>query len=64
MLELFAEYEMKQQSENPQQLYSSVLAGVARSIATRWQLKISDEEAETFGRSVSTGPNSRIPPRA
>jgi FMN phosphatase YigB (HAD superfamily) len=56
VLELFAEYEMQQQREHPQQLYSSVLADVGRSIAKKWQVKISDEEAETFGRSVKHWP--------
>jgi 2-haloalkanoic acid dehalogenase type II len=56
VLELFAEYEMQQQREHPQQLYSSVLADVGRSIAKKWQVKISDEEAGTFGRSVKHWP--------
>ena len=56
VLELFAEYEIKQQGDHPQQLYSSVLADVGRSIAKKWQIKISDEEAATFGRSVKHWP--------
>jgi 2-haloacid dehalogenase len=56
VLELFAEYEMQQQASNPTQVYSSVLAEVSRAIAKKWQIKISDEEAATFGRSVKHWP--------
>lgn len=56
VLELFAECEMRQQAEQPQQVYSSLLADVARAMAQKWQLRISDEEAETFGRSVKHWP--------
>lgn len=56
VLELFAEYETQQQAGNPTQIYSSVLADVSRSIAKKWQIKISDEEASTFGRSVKHWP--------
>ena len=56
VLELFAECEMRQQAEQPQQVYSSVLADVARAMAQKWQLKLTDEEAATFGRSVKHWP--------
>ncbi len=56
VLELFAECEMRQQAEYPQQVYSSLLADVARAMARKWQLKITDDEAETFGRSVKHWP--------
>ena len=56
VLELFAECEMRQQAEQPQQVYSAVLADVARAMATKWQLKLSDAEAEAFGRSVKHWP--------
>ena len=56
VLELFAEYELAQQRANPQQVYSSLLADVARSIAKKWQIKISEAEAEAFGRSVKDWP--------
>jgi len=56
ILELFAECEMRQQAEQPQQVYSALLADVARAMATKWQLKISDAEAEEFGRSVKHWP--------
>jgi len=56
VLELFAEFEMQQQAETPSQVYSSLLADVARSIAKKWQIKISEEEAYTFGRSVKHWP--------
>ena len=56
VLELFAETEKRQQAEQPQQVYSDLLADVARAMAQKWQLKISDEEAETFGRSVKHWP--------
>ena len=56
VLELFAEYELAQQRATPTQVYSSLLAEVARSIAQKWQIKISDAEAEAFGRSVKHWP--------
>jgi FMN phosphatase YigB (HAD superfamily) len=56
VLELFAEYETQQQAGNPTQIYSSVLADVSRSIAKKWQIKISAEEAASFGRSVKHWP--------
>lgn len=56
VLELFAECEMQQQASNPAQVYSSVLDEVSRAIAKKWQIKISDEEAVTFGRSVKHWP--------
>lgn len=56
VLELFAECEMRQQAEQPQQVYSELLADVARAMASKWQLKLSDEEAGTFGRSVKHWP--------
>ena len=56
VLELFAEYELQQQASNPTQLYSSVLADVSRSIAKKWQVRISDEESMAFGRSVKHWP--------
>ena len=56
VLELFAEHELAQQRANPTQVYSSLLSDVARSIAQKWQIKISDVEAEDFGRSVKHWP--------
>lgn len=56
VLELFAEFEMQHQTDAPSQVYSSLLADVAGSIAKKWQIKISDEEAFTFGRSVKHWP--------
>ena len=56
VLELFAECELQQQSSNPTQIYSSVLADVSRSIANKWQIKITDEESLAFGRSVKHWP--------
>ena len=56
VLELFAECEMQQQAINPTQVYSSVLDEVSRAIAKKWQIKVSDEEALTFGRSVKHWP--------
>ena len=56
VLELFAEFEMRQQAETPSQVYSALLAEVARSIANKWQIKISDHEAFNFGRSVKHWP--------
>ena len=56
VLELFAEFEMQQQADTPAQVYSSLLAEVSKSIAKKWQIKLSDEEATTFGRSVKHWP--------
>ena len=56
VLELFAEFELQQETDTPRQVYSSLLADVARSIANKWQIKITDVEAETFGRSVKHWP--------
>ena len=56
VLELFAQFEMQQQAETPTQVYSSLLAEVSKSIAKKWQIKLSDEEAATFGRSVKHWP--------
>ncbi len=56
VLELFAEFEMQQQAATPSLVYSSLLAEVARSIANKWQIKISDQEAFDFGRSVKHWP--------
>jgi 2-haloalkanoic acid dehalogenase type II len=56
VLELFAGFEMQQQADTPAQVYSSLLAEVSKSIAKKWQIKLSDEEAATFGRSVKHWP--------
>ena len=56
VLELFAEFEMRQQAATPSLVYSSLLAEVARSIANKWQIKITDQEAYQFGRSVKNWP--------
>ena len=56
VLELFAACEMRQQAENPSQIYSSLLADVARAMAAKWQIKISQEEAVAFGKSVKHWP--------
>jgi len=56
VLELFAEFEMRQQAATPSQIYSSLLAEVARAIANKWQIKITDQEAYDFGRSVKHWP--------
>ena len=56
VLELFAEFESRQQAENPAQVYSSVLIAVARAMASKWQIRIGDDEAEAFGKSVKHWP--------
>ena len=56
VLELFAECEMRQQAEQPRQVYRDLLADVARAMAAKWQLKLSDDEAFEFGRSVKHWP--------
>jgi 2-haloalkanoic acid dehalogenase type II len=56
VLELFAAHEISRQRENPGQVYSSLLSDVARSMAQKWQIRISDAEADDFGRSVKHWP--------
>lgn len=56
VLELFAEFEIAQQRATPQMKYSELLSEVARAIAGKWQIKISDDEALEFGRSVKYWP--------
>ncbi len=56
VLELFAEFELGQQSENPSQIYSELLADVYRAMAAKWQLRVSDDEAAAFGKSVKLWP--------
>ena len=56
VLELFAEYELHQQREQPTRVYSGLLSDVARAIAQKWQIRVSDAEAEAFGRSVKEWP--------
>ncbi len=64
VLELFAEFEIAQQTETPSQIYSSLLCDVFRSMANKWQLKITDEEAEAFGKSVKHWPAFEDSPAA
>lgn len=56
VLELFALFEKQHQADTPTRVYSSLLADVSRSIANKWQIKISDDEARAFGRSVKHWP--------
>lgn len=56
VLGLFGEYEFRRQREHPAQVYSALLTDVARAMAQKWQIKISDEEAVAFGRSVKDWP--------
>ena len=56
VIELFAEFESQQQRDTPAQIYISLFSDVSRLIAKKWQIKLSDEEAATFGRSVKHWP--------
>lgn len=56
VLELFASFEIAQQRKTPQMKYSDLLTEVARAVADKWQIKISDDEAHAFGRSVKHWP--------
>jgi 2-haloalkanoic acid dehalogenase type II len=56
VLELFAQFETRQQADMPTQIYSALLADVSRAMAKKWQLKLTDEEASSFGRSVKHWP--------
>ncbi len=56
VLELFAEYELRQQRETPRRIYSDLLADVARALAQKWQIKLGEDEAIAFGKSVKDWP--------
>ena len=56
VLELFAEFELRQQRETPRRIYSDLLADVARALAQKWQIKLDDDEATAFGKSVKHWP--------
>jgi len=56
VLELFAEVERHCQGETPTKIYSDLLADVFRGMADKWQLRVSDDEARAFGRSVRDWP--------
>ena len=56
VLELFAEFELRQQRETPRRIYSELLADVARALAQKWQIKLADDEAVAFGKSVKHWP--------
>ena len=56
VLELFAEFELRQQRETPRRIYSDLLADVARALAQKWQIKLADDEAVAFGKSVKDWP--------
>ena len=56
VLEQFAEFEIAQQRATPTMLYRDLLAEVARALAQKWQIKVSDAEIGEFGRSVKNWP--------
>ncbi len=56
VLELFAEFELRQQRETPRRVYRDLLADVARALAQKWQIKLADDEAIAFGKSVKDWP--------
>ena len=56
VLEQFAEFEIAQQRATPTMIYRDLLTEVARSLAAKWQIRISDDEAREFGRSVKHWP--------
>ena len=56
VLELFAEFELRQQRETPRRIYSDLLADVARALARKWQIRLGDDEAVAFGKSVKDWP--------
>ncbi len=56
VLELFAEFELRQQRETPRRVYRDLLADVARALAQKWQIKLTDDEAIAFGKSVKDWP--------
>ncbi len=56
VLELFAEFELRLQRETPRRVYSDLLADVARALAQKWQIKLGDDEAIGFGKSVKDWP--------
>jgi 2-haloalkanoic acid dehalogenase type II len=56
ILGIFAQHESAQQEETPPMVYMQLLSMVYRRLAKAWDVKVSDEEANTFGASVPDWP--------
>lgn len=56
ILENFAQHESDQQAQTPAMVYMQLLSVVYRRLAKEWDVKVSDEEANTFGASVPDWP--------
>ena len=56
ILENFAKHEADQQAQTPAMVYMQLLGVVYRRLAKEWGVKVSEEEANTFGASVPDWP--------
>lgn len=56
ILETFAKHEADQQTQTPAMVYMQLLGVVYRRLAKEWGVKVSEEEANTFGASVPDWP--------
>lgn len=56
ILETFAKHESDQQAQTPDMVYMQLLSVVYRRLAKAWDVKVSEEEANTFGASVPDWP--------
>jgi 2-haloalkanoic acid dehalogenase type II len=55
-LQAFAESEAYEEARTPEKPYPLILEAVAKTLAQKWNVHISDDEARSFGASVSTWP--------
>ena len=56
ILEAFARHEADQQKQTPAMVYMQLLSVVYRRLAEEWGVRVTDEEANTFGASVPDWP--------
>jgi 2-haloalkanoic acid dehalogenase type II len=56
ILSTFARHEAEQQAETPAMVYMQLLSEVYRRLAREWDVRITAEEANTFGASVPDWP--------
>jgi len=64
ILMIFARHESAQQAETPSMVYMQLLSVVYRRLAKEWGVKVTEEEANTFGASVPDWPEFGDSPRA
>ncbi|MEZ5739833.1 MAG: haloacid dehalogenase type II [Burkholderiaceae bacterium] len=64
ILAMFARHESDQQAQTPTMVYMQLLSVVYQRLATEWDVKVSQEEANIFGASVPDWPEFADSPRA